>query len=146
MPALTGGGREVTGEHFVCGTCGETHAGLPTDHAFKLPDAVWAVPEPERSARAKHTPDLCRLDQRHFIRGVLHVPLREAGDSFGWGVWVEVDRAAFDRYLALYDADGSAEPPFAGVLANAIPVYEGSLGTPVLVQLRDRRTRPAFIS
>jgi hypothetical protein len=134
----------LTSRHFVCGTCGQTHAGLPADHGFKLPDAVWAIPEPERSSRARHTADLCRLDQRRFIRGVLPVPLQGAGDSFGWGVWAEVERATFDRYIELFDQDGSGEPAHAAILANAIPVYEGSIGTPVLLQFQDRQTRPTI--
>jgi hypothetical protein len=40
---------------FICSQCGEPHDGLPTDSAFKLPDEVWAIPEPERSSKAKFT-------------------------------------------------------------------------------------------
>jgi ribosomal protein L34E len=97
-------------DHFLCGICGKEHAGVPTDHAYKLPDIVWAIPEPERSARAKFSSDLCQLGERYFIRGVLHVPFSEAEGDFGWGVWAEVEWPVFERYLKLYDEDGSTEP------------------------------------
>jgi hypothetical protein len=56
------------GDRFICGTCGKEYAGLITDYGFKLPDVVWAIPEPERSIKAKFDTDLCRLGGRYFIR------------------------------------------------------------------------------
>jgi hypothetical protein len=82
---------------FVCSQCGTTHDGLPTDRGYKLPDDVWAVPEPDRAARAYWNTDLCEMDDRFFIRGVLYVPSISRDGAFGWGVWVEVDRAVFKR-------------------------------------------------
>ena len=134
--------KQVT-DHFVCSICGKEHAGLPTDHAYKLPDVVWAIPEPERSAQAKFSSDLCRLGERYFIRGVLHVPFSEAEGDFGWGVWTEVEWPVFERYLKLYDEDAAAEPPHAGTLANALPAYDDTLGTPVLILFRDKTQRPS---
>jgi hypothetical protein len=131
-------------DHFVCSVCGKEHVGLPTDHGYKLPDDVWAIPEPERMTRAKFTPDLCQLGERYFIRGVLRVPFSEAEGDFGWGVWTEVAWPTFERYLKLYEEDASAEPPHAGTLANAIPIYEGTLGTPVLIQFQNQRSRPSI--
>jgi hypothetical protein len=131
-------------DSFTCSICGKEHGGLSTDHAYKLPDIVWAIPEPERSARAKFSSDLCKLDERYFIRGVLYVPFSEEDGDFGWGVWAEVAKPVFDRYLELYDQDGSAEPRHAGILANAIDVYESSLGTPLSIQFRDSTERPSL--
>jgi hypothetical protein len=128
---------------FVCGVCGKAHVGLPTDHAYQLPDEVSAIPEDERSQRAQFTPDLCKYDGRYFIRCVLHVPFTDDTGDFGWGVWVEIDRPVFERYLSLYEADGSGEPPYAGKLANVLPPYDESLGADVLVQFRDSTQRPS---
>lgn len=44
---------EASSESFVCAVCGESHSGLPTDHGWKLPDDVWAIPEAERQNHAK---------------------------------------------------------------------------------------------
>lgn len=131
-------------DRFLCSICGEEHVGLPTNYAYKLPDDVWAIPEPDRTARAKFTADLCKLGQRHFIRGVLWVPFSQQDGFFGWGAWTEVERPSFDRYLQLYSEDGSVEPPHAGILANALPITGSTLGTPVLVQFEDRASRPSI--
>jgi hypothetical protein len=32
-----------------------------------------------------------------------------------WGAWAEVDWSTFERYLELYDEDGSGEPPKDGI-------------------------------
>jgi hypothetical protein len=130
-------------ESFVCKICGKTHAGLPTDQGYKLPDEVWAIPEQERRERARFTADLCEYAGRHFIRCILLVPFTETDGDFGWGVWVEVERPVFERYISLYEADGSAEPRHPGRLANALPGYAATLGTTVLVQFGDRKQRPS---
>lgn len=127
---------------FACSVCNTSHEGLPTDYAWKLPDEVWAIPEPERAQRARWSQDLCRLDQRHFIRCVLYVPLQEHDAAFGWGVWVEVAGDSFDRYLALYESDARGEPAVRGTLANDIPVHSNSRGLPVMVQFNTATQRP----
>jgi hypothetical protein len=130
---------------FECATCGESHDGLPTDRGFTLPDEVWAIPEEERGERAKFDSDLCRLGERYFFRGVLFVPFNEQAGEFGWGVWVEVSEDAFQRYVALYDADGRSEPPVSGTIANDIPTYPATLGLPVRVQFQTSSSRPIFL-
>jgi hypothetical protein len=125
--------------------CGKTHAGLPTDQGYKLPDEVWAIPEQERSERAKFTADLCQYGGRYFVRCILLLPFTETIGDFGWGVWVEVERPVFERYLSLYEADGSGEPPHPGKLANALPGYHATLGTNVLIQFGNRKQRPSVL-
>lgn len=128
---------------FLCGTCGELHEGLPTDRAWKLPDEVWALGEEEREARAKYTDDLCQLDERYFIRCILKVPFQELEGYYGWGVWAEVAKEHFYRYLDLYSEDASGEPPVPGTLANEISQYGTTLGLPVSVQFATATSRPA---
>lgn len=130
--------------HFTCATCGQSHDGLPTDWGFKLPDVIWAIPVQEREAAARFTDDLCEYGERYFIRGLLPVPLPDLGKEFGWGVWAEVDIAVFQRYLEFYDADGSAEPPYSGKLANSLPGYAPSLNAPIQIRFRDETQRPIF--
>lgn len=130
--------------HFVCATCGQSHDGLPTDWAFKLPDDVWAIPASLREEEARFTDDLCQYGDRHFIRGLLLVPLPDMASDFGWGVWAEVDAAVFQRYHDLYDTDGSFEPLHSGTLANSLPGYASSLEMPVNIRFRDATQRPLF--
>lgn len=132
-------------QSFVCSTCGDTHEGLPTDHGWKLPDVVWAIPEEERSNKAKFNSDLCQFDNRFFIRCLLKLPFNEQPDYYGWGVWVEVQEPSFYRYVELYDKDGSKEPAISGTIANAMPGYPSTLALPVAVQFQDSRSRPAVL-
>jgi hypothetical protein len=129
---------------FVCATCGETHDGLPTDFAWKLPDEVWAIPEDRRSLEAKFNSDLCQMGDRFFIRAVLKLPFNQQPGFYAWGPWVEVQREIFYRYVEIYDMDGSNEPPVAGTLANAIPSYPETLNLAVLVQFQNSTSRPTL--
>jgi hypothetical protein len=115
-----------------------------TDWAYKLPDDVWALPEAERSEKARFNDDLCQFGDRNFIRCVLEVPFTDAVGNFGWGAWAEVEWPTFERYLELYDEDGSTEPPRTGKLANNLPAYPGSLGAPVAIRFRDPTRRPSL--
>jgi hypothetical protein len=130
---------------FICAICGRKHEGPVTDRAYRLPDAVWALSPSERTEGARFTSDLCEWGARRFIRAMLEVPFLHTAGSFGWGAWAEVDQPVFERYRELYDADGSTEPLHAGRLANDLPAYPGSLGTPVLIRFRDPAQRPLLL-
>ena len=141
-------------ETFVCQICGESHEGLSHDIGYTLPDIVWAIPEADRAEQAKFTNDCCQYGERYFIRCILLLlPRVVAGqtsedrpspeDYFGWGVWVEVERPVFMRYVELWKADGSAEPRYSGTIANAIPVYDGCLGAAVEIQFGNATSRPS---
>ncbi len=110
---------------FVCNVCGTSHAGLPTDWAFTLPDDVWAIPSDCRAQHATFDTDLYLFGDRHFIRGLLAIRFTEMTGRYGWGVWVE--ESSFARYLQLYSSDGPTEPRYPGLLANAPKPYDSSL-------------------
>jgi hypothetical protein len=129
---------------FVCATCGDTHEGLPTDHGWRLPDVVWAIPEERRSTEAKFNSDLCQFGGRFFIRAVLKLPFNEQPGFYAWGPWVELQEPDFYRYVELYDKDGTDEPMVSGTLANEIPSYQPTLGLPVMVQFQNSTSRPTL--
>ncbi|MBD8874523.1 DUF2199 domain-containing protein [Rhodanobacter sp. DHB23] len=131
---------------FLCRTCGETHEGLPTDYAWKLPDEVWAIPEPDRAQQARWDADCCQLGERCFIRCVLRIPFQSRTGSYGWGIWVEVSERDFYRYVELYSEDARSEPPIDGIVANGIPCHDGSLGLAVSVQFGTAQHRPTVIA
>ena len=127
---------------FVCSICGKSHKGLPTDFAYRLPDDVWAIPAQERDSRAKWTSDLCQFGKRFFIRCVLQIPFTERPDNYGWGVWVEVPKASFQRYVEIYDQDTTDEPEMVGLLANRVPVHPRSVGAQVQIHFGSAGQRP----
>lgn len=130
---------------FQCRQCGKTHTGLPKDQGFKLFDEVWAVPEPERSQRARWDTDFCQMGDRFFIRCLLPVPFAGSeSDYYGWGVWAEVDREVFLRYVQLYDVDASGEPPATGTLANSVPLYGDADRAQVTIHFGSQNDRPTL--
>ena len=125
-----------------CEHCGKHHDALPTDKGYALPDDVWAIPKRKRAARAQFTADLCIYGDRHFIRCVLRLPMRDAAGAFGWGIWAEIDAETYARYCELYGADGTDEPPKRGTIANMMPGYEDAAGETVWLQFGTREHRP----
>jgi len=131
-------------QSFVCSVCGKTHDGLRTDTAFTLPDIVWAISEEERDQRAKWTTDLCQMDEKYFIRCLLPIAFTDQPGYYGWGVWAQVEWPTFQRYLELYETDGTTEPPVTGVLANEIEAYGETIGLPVTIQFGSDSQRPTI--
>lgn len=129
-----------------CKQCGKEHEELDTEIGFGKPAAYFEIPESEREKRIIVNSDLCDIDhKRFFARGVLQIPVH-GHEHFGWGIWVELGAADFDRYVAFYESpDQANEPPLRGHIATSIPAYrKTSLGIPVGVQLTRPTTRPIF--
>jgi len=128
-----------------CSTCGEEHDLDSGEIGYDLPDDYFALSAEERTARGKANTDLCELDGRHFIRGVLPIPVLGENRSFGWGVWAEVSPDAFRRYYELYsNPDQGSERPFPGALANSLPGYPETLGLLLSVQMVSAEDRPTL--
>ena len=128
---------------FVCRTCGKEHPGLPTDWGFALPDEVFAVGYIEKYGRARHNSDLCTLDEsRFFVRALLPIPRHAQDEPFAWGIWTEVSKSDHDQYVAHFNVDASALPPFTGRIANSIPGYVETIGQTVIVQTGRADKRP----
>jgi hypothetical protein len=131
---------------FRCGTCNKLHDHLPRDIGYRRPDVYLTIPEEERARRAYETDDLCVIDGKtHLIRGVLYLPIKGGEERFGWGVWVLVSEADYNRYLDAWDDDTEdAVPPFVGRLSNRLPPYPDADGVEVMVKLRSGGSRPLF--
>ncbi len=86
------------------------------------------------------------MDGRYFIRGVLPIQLNDRNDEFGWGVWVEVDRSVFVRYLEIFKIDASREPTASGVLANAIPGHPDAKNERLVIKFGKSDQRPTFFA
>lgn len=111
------------------------------DFGYQLPDCIWAQPAHLRSPRNTH--DFAVLADRCFIRGLLPVKL-EDGEEFRYGVWLEVDAAAFRRARKVWN-DPARYPAltFAATIANAAPPWaEQILGARVDVGVREPSARP----
>jgi hypothetical protein len=134
-----------------CPKCGAEHDFSKLEPTFNYPDAYLEVPDAERGLRTIVGSDDCRIrdladtHRQYFLRVVMPVPVRGEQTPCSWGVWVEVDEAAFERTGKLWDSPSqSEEPPFPAKLANAIPSYPTTVGLAGFVQLVDAKTRPTF--
>ena len=122
-----------------------------TRPSFRRPDAYVSMSEADRERYGQASNDLCRIDPRdgasprHFLRAVLPIEVHGRAVPLNWGIWVEVLESTFHRVRELWsDPDQTSEPPMEGVLANAIPSYESTLGLHCLVRLTGPTTRPAI--
>ena len=131
---------------YICQCCGETHEGLPLDIAFDKPGAYFLTPARQRKAKWKLSSDACVLGgKRFFIRGCLFVPLRDIREFFVWGVWAEVSAHVFERHQALFDKDGTQEPPYPGALSvERTPCFRGMDQLPITLRLGPADQRPRF--
>jgi hypothetical protein len=131
---------------YICQQCGETHEGLPLDIGFEKPGAYFAMPARKRKGRWRTTADACMYDdKRFFIRGCLFVPVRDASECFVWGLWAEVSQHTFERYIALFDADGTKEPLHAGALSVERDArYVGMDNLLVTIRFNSAAERPKF--
>ncbi len=129
-----------------CHHCQHEHNLNELELAFDSPDAVFALQEPDRTARADMTPDLCMLDgSRFFLRAVLPIPCEGRRLPFNLGLWVETDKQSYCRYVELYsDPNQGREPHFPATIANSVGGYWDLLGLAVNVQLVSETARPTL--
>jgi len=125
-----------------CSCCGKDLGEFTTDIAYELPDIVWSIPVEERKNKAKFNSDLCKFDGKYFIRGIAYVPIKDSSIEFGWGVWADVSEESFNKYLSVYEVDGSNEPPIKGKLANTPRGYESTKDQEVQIFFGSPDNRP----
>jgi hypothetical protein len=119
---------------------------IPFAYEFEAPD-VWAVMPPVwRESRGELNGELCKSDDKYFIKGNLWIPVIESEQEFNWTVWVEINQNDYERSIELWETAGrELEPPYPGKLANELPGYEHSKGLPLQVVTMGVGERPSFI-
>ena len=127
-----------------CECCGKDIGEIVFDKSYKMPDDIWNLSPIEKEERAQIDSDLCRLDNRYFIRGVAYLPVNGTDHCYGWGIWAEVPQEDFFDYVENYEEDNSTKPKFSGLVANVIPSYENTIGLELTVQLGSETQRPEF--
>ena len=134
---------------WICPECGTAHAGL-FDLAFDHPEwwqgSAETLPNAEvLSSDTVLTEDFCVIEGKHFfVRSVLQLPVIGAADTFfGFGVWVTLSKANFDRYIETFDTgDHGHLGPWFGWFSNRIRGYPDTLNLKCQVVPRDGRSRP----
>jgi len=133
---------------FTCGTCGQSHAGMPFSFAADFPDMYANMTEENRELRAVVGSDQCILDsQWFFIRGLLEIPIIGSDEPFLWVLWASVREGVFDEITDCWELPGREKHhgPFKGRLANMLPVYTDTLNLKLNIILQPLGTRPLFV-
>jgi hypothetical protein len=130
-----------------CPCCGARFSGI-YDLGFEHPDDWPHAPRDGQDmlevGQDRLTADLCRISGRYFLRATMVLPVRGADDGFAFGPWAEVSHETFHAYLATCESQDVVFAPQDGILANALPGFEDSLGDTVTLDLKDPTQRPAL--
>jgi hypothetical protein len=132
---------------YVCIACNEEHPGPPLAWGPAAPDAWTQLSESERPERGEISSDQCVIDnERFFVLGRLEIPVTDSEDLFAWLVWVEVKPNDFFDISDKWHLSGrESTPPYDGVLANHLELYENdALGLSVLLHTRPVGDRPSI--
>lgn len=129
---------------YRCSSCGQLHGELP-DIGSDKPDYWWSVPPIERSFRIDMCEDACDVDgEFFFIRGVLEIPLKDADDRFGFGVWVSQKKENFQTYLE--NLESPSIGPFFGWLNTKISWFEeDTINLKTKAHFRGNGLRPVIV-
>lgn len=124
----------VPGQASAQSDISSTHS---QDIVAELPDEVAAYRSEYGSLPAglQFEPSVyCVWGKRTFIHTRATLPLLAVDEGVGFGLWVEVDPAEFERYISAVSDDaqyGSFQTE--GILANAWPGFFQTTGLPVKV-------------
>ena len=129
----------------ICVRCGREHEEL--EPAFRRPDAIFAIPDEERTQRVRQSDDLASIDDEvFFLRAVAPIPVHSRDEAYHWGFWVRVSKPDFDEYVRYYDEDPPRDHPgFRGTVANQAMGLSPTLGLRVHVHLNRGSARPSLM-
>ena len=135
-------------QQITCSQCGQAHPLDEMEGSFRLPDVAARLPAWRRWLTVRSDGNFCAIGgRRFFVRGLLGFPVREWGEAYCWGIWVEVDRDTYDHLARTrYDEGREAGPPRRGALANELPLFgQPTLGAAVAVRVQPVGSAPHFI-
>lgn len=135
---------------WVCPLCETTHNGI-FDISYSCPDAWPQEGEPPtaNSAALREgdvlTEDFCKIGKARYLRGRFPLKVDGADKTFGFALWVEVERPDYNAAVAA--AKGGAAPseaPFKGWLANQM-IGAGGVASECAVQAQPEGKRPLIV-
>lgn len=143
---------------WKCGTCDEWHSGPCLDFSYTAP-YYWSQDHEKAVARFKLLPkwsknhrktfldeDFCSInDDDFFIRGIIHLPIIGAAETFRWGVWGSLSRENFETLLRRHeDPKRSDLPAMFSWLSTQIPEYPETLNLKMYAHIQPPGFRPQF--
>ncbi len=148
---------ELSRLRWKCVSCDEWHTGPCLDFGFAEP-YYWNKNHEKASRWSNLVPrglkkpsktfldlDYCSIeDESFFVRGLIHLPIIGAADSFRWGVWGSLSRPNFEALLKSENGDIVELPPMFSWLSSQIPGYPDTLNLKMFAHIQERGTRPHF--
>jgi hypothetical protein len=79
------------------------------------------------------------------VRGIIHLPIIGAGETFRWGVWGSLSRDNFETLLKKHEDPKRVEqPPMFSWLSTQIPEYPDTLSLKMYAHIQEPGIRPNF--
>lgn len=144
---------------WKCASCNEWHTGPMLDIGHDAP-FYWTdehekaarkfklLPSWKRKSRPKTflNEDFCAIDDGDFfVRGVIHLPIIGAGETFRWGVWGSLSRTNFETVLEMDEDPKRTElPAMFSWLSSQIDEYPDTLSLKMYAHIQPVGTRPHF--
>jgi len=151
---------DLAGLRWKCGSCDEWHSGPCLDFGADAPyywreehkranKIAGLMPGWIRKRRKKTflDEDFCAIeDHDFFVRGIIHLPIVGAGETFRWGVWGSLSRENFDKLLEVNDDPKRVElPPMFSWLSSSLPEYPETLSLKMYANIQEPGSRPHFM-
>jgi len=147
---------DLTDLRWKCGSCEEWHTGPCLDFSYDSP-YYWNDDYEKESRRASLMPswnknrrttflseDYCAIEDRDFfVRGIIHLPIIGAAETFRWGVWGSLSRENFETLLKMDEDPKRVElPPLFSWLSTRIPEYPDTINLKMYVHVQEFDRRP----
>lgn len=149
---------DLAGLRWKCNTCEEWHKGPCLDFGYPAP--YYWTQEHERANRRldlfqKVTrghrktfldEDFCVIDDRDFfVRGLIHLPIIGAAETFRWGVWGSLSRENFEMLVEKHkDPKRTELPPMFSWLSTKIEDYPDTLSLKMYAHVQPPGNCPNF--
>jgi hypothetical protein len=143
---------------WKCGTCEEWHTGPCLDFGTSEP-CYWTKEHAKASRIAALLPlwskkrrktfldsDYCAIEGKDFfVRGLIHLPIIGAGETFRWGVWGSLSRENFEKLLEMDDDPKRTElPPMFSWLSSPLDEYPNTVNLKMYAHIQEPGERPHF--
>lgn len=143
---------------WKCGHCDEWHTGPCLDFGYDAPD-YWTMEHAEASRKRRLLPrwskkrnatflteDYCAIDDEgFFVRGVIHLPIIGAAETFRWGISGSLSCDNFNKLREMDQSPTRTElPTMFSWLSNRIPEYPDTLSLKMYAHIQEPGTRPNF--
>jgi hypothetical protein len=137
---------------WKCGSCDEWHTGPCLDFGYDSPH-YWSKEDEKASKKYKLLPswskkhnktflteDYCVTDDGYFyVRGLIHLPIIGAAETFRWGVWESLSRENFNKLREMDDNPSRIElPSVFSWLSSRIPEYSDTLSLKMYAHIQDQ--------